>query len=326
MKSILLTGGAGYIGSHTAKLLCQKGYRPVVFDNLSIGHQWAVNRGPFVKADLADKDQIRQTLEDYEIEAVVHLAASAYVGESMENPRKYFRNNVVNSTNLLEAMDDAGVKKIVFSSTCALYGNPETLPLTESHRKHPINPYGDSKLFVEHMLKWHGEVYGLNWTALRYFNAGGADPDCEIGEDHDPETHLIPLVIYAALGKIKQLKVFGTDYETPDGTAIRDYIHVNDLASAHLAALEKLDKKSTENVFNLGTGIGNSVKEVIKSVEKITGLKVPFQESPRRMGDPPALVADSQLARNKLGWVPSCQSLDDIVETAWNWHKKHHCS
>ncbi len=326
MKSILVTGGAGYIGSHTAKLLHKQGYQPVVFDNLSMGHEWAVKWGPLIEGDLNNREQIGKALEDYQIDAVIHFAASAYVGESVENPRKYFRNNVANSINLLEAMDDAGVRKIVFSSTCALYGNPEKLPLDETHREDPINPYGDTKLFVERMLKWYGEANGLDWTALRYFNASGADPDGEIGEDHDPETHLIPLVIYAATGKLKQLKVFGTDYDTPDGTAIRDYIHVNDLAEAHLAALNKLGNGTDSNIYNLGTGKGHSVMEVIRSVEKITGLKVPFEETSRRAGDPPELVADSGLAQSELGWIPNFQKLDDIVKTAWHWHQKHHGS
>ncbi len=323
VKSILATGGAGYIGSHTAKLLHQQGYQPVVFDNLRMGHEWAVKWGPFIKGDLYDKECVSKALVDYQIDAVIHFAASAYVGESVENPRKYFRNNVANSMNLLEAMDDAGVRNIVFSSTCALYGNPEKLPLDEKHKKEPINPYGDTKLMVEKMLKWYGEAFGLNWIALRYFNASGADPDNEIGEDHDPETHLIPLIIYAATGKIKQLKVFGTDYNTPDGTAIRDYIHVNDLAQAHLAALKKLGNGMGCKIFNLGTGKGNSVMEVIQSVEKITGLKVPFEAAPRRAGDPPELVADSCLAQRELGWRPNFQELDDIVKSAWDWHQTH---
>jgi UDP-arabinose 4-epimerase len=322
MKRILVTGGAGYIGSHTTKLLLRSGFQAVVFDNLSKGHAEAVPHCPLVRGDLADRELLRKTLREREIEAVVHFAASAYVGESVVNPRAYFENNVSNSLNLLNAMLDTGVRTLVLSSTCATYGDPETLPISESHPQKPVNPYGESKLFVERAMRWYGEAYGLRWCALRYFNAAGADPEGELGEVHDPETHLIPLVIQAARGDRAAIAIFGTDYPTPDGTAVRDYVHVNDLASAHVAALSYLDGGGPGVALNLGTGNGHSVREVVKQVERTSGKAVPVVESARRPGDPAILVADAAKAGAVLGWKPVHSSLDSIVETAWRWEEK----
>ncbi len=319
---VLVTGGAGYIGSHTAKVLAQKGYEPVVFDNLSTGHGWAVKWGPLVKGELENGPLVREVLTTHRIEAVIHFAANAYVGESMQNPRKYFRNNVIASLNLLEAMQDAGVNQIVFSSTCATYGEPQSLPLTEGHPLQPVNPYGDSKLFVERALGWFGQAYQLKHVSLRYFNASGADPEGEIGEWHEPETHLIPLVLQTALGFRSHLEVFGTDYDTPDGTAVRDYIHVTDLATAHVQALIHLKNGGASSAFNLGTGKGHSVAEVIRAAEHCTGITIHTRETVRRPGDPPVLVADAQKAARVLNWQPQLTTLDEILRTAWEWHRK----
>jgi UDP-arabinose 4-epimerase len=321
MKSILVTGGAGYIGSHTCKALHKAGFTPVTFDNLVYGHREAVKWGPFVEGDLSDKVLLEKVLTDYGVEAVIHFAAFAYVGESMEQPQKYFANNVVNTLNLLDVMHDAGVGHIVFSSTCATYGIPERVPIDESHPQQPVNPYGESKLFVERALKWHGVAHGLKSAALRYFNAAGADADGEIGEDHEPETHLIPLVIQAALGLREQVSIFGTDYPTSDGTAIRDYIHVTDLGEAHVMALEHLLGGGESIALNLGTGYGYSVRDVITSVENMSGREVPVVNAPRRPGDPPELVADAAAAKRKLGWEPRHSSLDNITKTALDWHQ-----
>ena len=319
---VLVTGGAGYIGSHTAKELARVGYEPVVVDNFRRGHRWAVRWGPLVEIDLADLNGLRKLFEQFHIEAVVHFAASAYVEESMREPAQYFRNNVVNTLNLLDAMREGGINRIVFSSTCATYGYPERTPITEDHSQRPVNPYGESKLMVERVLSWYGHVYGLAWTALRYFNAAGADLDCEIGELHSPETHLIPRVIAAAHGDVPHLEIFGTDYQTPDGTAVRDYIHVADLASAHVKALERLAKGGAVGPINLGTGRGHSIREVIATVERLAQRKVPVVECPRRLGDPDVLVADATLAARELGWVPHHSSLDEIVQTAWRWYDR----
>jgi len=319
--NVLVVGGAGYIGSHTAKTLKKAGHTPVVFDNLSTGHRWAVRWGPLVEADLADKSVVLQTLHDHQIDAVIHFAANAYVGESMQNPAKYFRNNVANMLNLLEALHESNLQHIVFSSSCTTYGIPERVPISEDFPQAAISPYGESKLMGEKMLKWFGEGYGMSWVALRYFNASGADPEGEIGEVHHPETHLIPLVIEAALGKRPPVKIFGTDYPTPDGTAIRDYIHVMDLADAHVRALEYLLEGGPSTAFNLGTGYGNSVREVIAAVERVGGCKVPAEEAPRRAGDPPALVADPTKARKVLGWEALYKDINQIVETAWRFAK-----
>lgn len=315
---VLVTGGAGYIGSHTAKALALGGIEPVVYDNLSLGHQGAVKWGPLVTADLADAEAIRKALITYDVEAVIHFAAYAYVGESVEKPRKYFQNNVANALHLLDAMLDVGVSRIIFSSTCATYGIPNCVPIAEDHPQHPVNPYGDSKLFVEHAMRWYGEAYGMRWVALRYFNAAGADPDGEIGENHTPETHLIPLAIQASLGG-SPLRVFGTDYPTADGTAVRDYIHVSDLAEAHVKAVHYLTSGGRSRAFNLGTGRGYSVCDVVRTIERISGRPVPTQAFPKRAGDPPILIADASVAARELNWRPKWSELDTICETALRW-------
>ncbi|HSF48657.1 MAG TPA: UDP-glucose 4-epimerase GalE [Burkholderiales bacterium] len=321
MKStILVTGGAGYIGSHTCKALAQAGYRPVTLDNLSRGHRWAVKWGPLVEGDLAHVEVIERAIRQFKVDAVMHFAGFAHVGESMAEPGKYFRNNAVNSFNLLEAMQACGVTRIVFSSTCAVYGVPQALPIVEEQPLQPVNPYGESKLCTERALHWYGAAHGFNWIALRYFNAAGADLDGEIGEDHHPETHLIPLAILSALKEREALDVYGTDYPTPDGTAIRDYIHVTDLAQAHVRALEYLLAGGASLPLNLGTGQGYSVREVVRAVEDLTGYLVPTRSALRRPGDPPALVAAAGRAREVLGWQPRHSDLQTIVDTAWAWH------
>jgi UDP-glucose-4-epimerase GalE len=320
---ILITGGAGYIGSHTAKLLAAAGHEPVVFDDLSQGHEWAVKWGPLERGSLSDPARLTEVFAGRKIDAVVHFAANALVGESMTNPAKYFRNNTVGSLNLLNAMQEGGVKTIVFSSTCATYGDPVRVPIDETHPQSPVNPYGESKLMVEKILRWYGDCYGLQWMALRYFNAAGAAPDGEIGEDHDPESHLIPLVIGAALGNRPPVKIFGTDYPTTDGTAVRDYVHVMDLADAHLRAIERLRAGTASQAINLGTGRGHSVKEVIDTVAHVGGKPVPAIESPRRPGDPPELVAAPTRARDVLGWACQYPDIETIVRHAWAWHQKH---
>lgn len=318
--NILVTGGAGYIGSHTAKALVGSHYRPVVIDDLSTGHTHNVKWGPLVRASLSDTAAVRSVLREHKIEAVVHFAGSALLGESVSQPLAYFQNNVGGTMSLLQAMLDVGVKDIVFSSTCATYGMPIAVPITEDQPQRPINPYGESKLAIERMLEWMGLARQIRWVALRYFNAAGADPDGELGEEHEHETHLIPLAIGAVLKQRERLQIFGTDYPTPDGTAIRDYIHVTDLASAHISALQFLNKGGESRAFNLGTGTGASVLEVIAMVETVAGRKVPSVAAPRRAGDPPVLVASSEMARRMLQWEPSYSSLETIVETAWRWH------
>jgi UDP-glucose-4-epimerase GalE len=317
--NILVTGGAGYIGSHTADAIERSGHTSIVLDNLSAGHRWAVGSKTFVEADLSDIPSIQRAIKQHNIEAVIHFAAHAYVGESVTDPRKYFQNNVVNSLNLLDVMLDCGVKYIVYSSTCATYGIPEKLPIAEEHPQHPVNPYGESKLFIERVLHWYEMAYGLRWVALRYFNAAGASG--QLGECHDPETHLIPLAIDAVLTLVP-MSVFGADYPTKDGTAVRDYIHVEDLASAHIAALEYLIKKGTSRAFNLGTGQGHSVREVLEMVEQVSKIAVPHRAAERRPGDPPVLVADSRAAKELLSWTPQRSLLREIVESAWLWHVK----
>jgi UDP-glucose-4-epimerase GalE len=319
--NILVTGGAGYIGSHTADTIEQSGHTAIIYDNLSSGHQWAAGSKTLIEADLADKLSTQRAIEQYRIEAVIHFAAHAYVGESVADPRKYFQNNAVNTLNLLDVMLDFGVKYIVYSSTCATYGIPEKLPIPEEHPQRPVNPYGESKLFIERVLHWYEKAYGLRWVALRYFNAAGASP--QLGECHDPETHLIPLAVDAALTGVP-LSVFGTDYPTEDGTAVRDYIHVDDLASAHLLALDYLLKQGTSRGFNLGTGQGHSVREVLEMVEQVSKVAVPHRAAERRPGDPAVLVADNRAAIELLGWMPKRSSLRDIVESAWLWHSRTH--
>jgi UDP-arabinose 4-epimerase len=324
--SVLIVGGAGYIGSHTAKAVAAAGLEPIVFDNLVYGHEWAVKWGPLVRGDLADRALLVDVMKRHSVDAVIHFAAYAYVGESVTNPRKYFGNNVVGTLNLLDAMLDAGVRDVVFSSTCATYGEPQKVPIAEDHPQSPVNPYGETKLAVEKMLHWYSQAYGLRYAALRYFNAAGADPDGQLGEDHDPETHLIPLALDAAVLSSAELQIFGTDYPTPDGTAIRDYIHVVDLADAHLRALAKLRQGSTDGAaalrLNLGTGRGHSVREVVAAVRKVTGRDVRVREVGRRAGDPPALVADARQAATVLGWQPRYPELEIIVEHAARWRER----
>jgi UDP-glucose-4-epimerase GalE len=317
---VLVTGGAGYIGSHATKVLAKSGHEPIVYDNLAKGHRRAVRWGPMVEGDLNNLAQIREALAKHKVEAVMHFAALAEVGESVANPRLYYWNNVVGTLNLLDAMMAAGVKLIIFSSSAAVYGDPEKIPIPEDHPKKPVNPYGETKLAMERALEWYGGAYEIRWMALRYFNAAGADLDGELGEAHHPESHLIPLVIQAALDRRTVVKVFGTDYPTPDGTAIRDYIHVTDLADAHVRALEHLKAGGESLALNLGTGKGHSVRELISTVEKIGGRPVPFQNAPRRAGDPPSLVADPARAAKVLGWKPRHSDLATIIESAWKWH------
>jgi UDP-glucose-4-epimerase GalE len=318
---VLVTGGAGYIGSHTAKALAMAGCEPIVYDNLSEGHRWAVKWGPLVEAQLSDRDRLRHTIRNFRIQGAIHFAAHAYVGESMREPRRYFRNNVSNTLILLDALLDAGVKLFVFSSSCAIYGTPAVTPISEGHPMQPVNPYGESKLFVERVLDWYGAAYGLRSASLRYFNASGADPAGELGELHDPETHLLPLAIRAALGLHSHIEIFGKDYPTPDGSAIRDFVHVSDLADAHVLALNELQRGRDSFAANLGTGRGTSVLEVIRAVERVMHAPVATRECPRRPGDPAALVADPSLAGSLLGWRPKLSAIEDIVATAWQWHQ-----
>jgi UDP-glucose 4-epimerase len=318
---ILITGGAGYIGSHTVHFLITRGYKPseiVVFDNLEHGHCEHLPKGVlFIKGDLLDRSEIGQAFKAYPIESVIHFAAYAYVGESMANPYKYFQNNILGGLNLLEAMKDYGCRQVVFSSTCAVFGIPLKLPIDESEPIKPINPYGESKATFESILKWYDEIYGIRYVSLRYFNAAGAD--FGIGEWHEPETHLIPLTLKAVLDKDYTLSVFGTDYDTPDGTCIRDYVHVTDLADAHLKALDYLKAGSRSEVFNLGSQRGISVKEIISIVEDITGNKVIYKTSGRRVGDPPVLVASSAKAGSVLCWSAK-RDIRDIIKSAYSWH------
>ena len=317
---ILVTGGAGYIGSHYVRQAIGAGFEPVVLDNLSTGHRWAVPDGvPFYEMDIADSRRVREVLRTEKIDAVVHFAASAYVGESVENPSKYFNNNYLGTLSLLDAMVDAGVGQIVFSSTCAIYGEPETMPIVETLPKNPINPYGLAKYFVEQTLGWYSKAYDFRYAALRYFNAAGADPQQETGEVHDPETHLIPLVLEAALGRRKSISVFGSDYDTPDGTCVRDYIHILDLCSAHTLALKHLESGGESIALNLGNGSGHSVREIIEAARKVTGRDINVIDTPRREGDPPFLVADSSRAINELGWKPQYGDIEVIIKHAWQW-------
>jgi UDP-glucose 4-epimerase len=319
---ILVTGGAGYIGSHAVKLFLSRGHEVWVYDNLVYGHRAAVPADRLIVGDLSEAHRIDQVLLERRIDAVVHFAAFTYVGESVTHPAKYWQNNVVNTLNLLECLRRHGVQRFVFSSTAATFGTPDAMPITEQTPQKPINPYGASKLTVEHILADYSHAYQWGFAALRYFNASGAATDGSIGEDHTPETHLIPLIIQAVLGQRPHIEIFGTDYPTPDGTCIRDYIHVDDLAEAHLLALEKL-QPGIQMHYNLGIGRGYSVREVITAVEAVTGKKVPIKEGPRRAGDPPVLVAASDKIQKELGWKPRFTDIKAIVETAWNWHKAH---
>ena len=320
--NILVTGGAGYIGSHCCKELSKKGFQPVTIDNLVYGHEDFVKWGEFFKGDVGDPAPLKKCLGQHKIDAVMHFAAYAYVGESVEDPVKYYENNLRNTIQLLHAVLDYNIKYFVFSSTCATYGHPQKTPIDEDHPQNPINPYGKTKRMIEEILQDYQNAYGLKYISLRYFNAAGADPDAEVGEDHDPETHLIPLVLDAAIGKRKDIKVFGTDYETPDGTCIRDYIHVTDLAQAHILALQQLMDGADSNAYNLGNGQGFSVLEIIERARKITGKNITVENSDRRPGDPPVLIASNEKAVKELGWKPQYADIDDIIGTAWKWHQK----
>ncbi|GAB4467864.1 MAG: UDP-glucose 4-epimerase GalE [Elainellaceae cyanobacterium] len=327
--TILVTGGAGYIGSHAVLSLQQAGYAVIVLDNLVYGHRELVEevlKTELVVGEIGDRPLLDQIFASRAIDAVMHFAAYAYVGESVKEPAKYYRNNVVGTLTLLEAMHAAGINKLVFSSTCATYGIPDVVPIPEDYPQNPINPYGATKLMIERVLKDFGTAYDLQSVIFRYFNAAGADPQGRLGEDHNPETHLIPLVLQTALGLRDAIQVFGTDYPTADGTCIRDYIHVTDLASAHVLGLEYLLNGGSSNIFNLGNGNGFSVSEVIAAARRITGRSIPVKECDRRPGDPPALIGSADRARQILGWQPQHSSIDDIISHAWTWHLKRHGS
>ncbi|WDM20927.1 UDP-glucose 4-epimerase GalE [Paenibacillus polymyxa] len=321
--AILVTGGAGYIGSHTVAELLDLGEEVVVLDNLQTGHKAALLGGKLYEGDLRDKDLLSKLFSENSIDAVIHFAANSLVGESMQNPGKYYDNNVFGTLSLLEAMKDAGVRRIVFSSTAATYGEPEKVPIEEGDRTEPTNVYGETKLMMERMMSWFDKVLGIKYVSLRYFNAAGAHESGKIGEDHRPESHLIPLVLQTALKQRPHIAVFGEDYATPDGTCVRDYIHVSDLADAHVRAVNYLREGNDSNVFNLGNGQGFSVKEVIETARKVTGLEIPVVTEPRRAGDPAILVASSDKARSVLGWSPARTQLEDIISGAWGWHQSH---
>jgi UDP-glucose 4-epimerase len=320
--TILVTGGAGYIGSHVVKELGRKGYRTLLYDNLSTGHRWAIRGDEFVEGDLGDRGRLQEILHRARPLAVMHFAASAIVGESVERPELYFRNNVINSFNLLEAMLACAVKYFIFSSSAAVYGNPHQVPIVEDHSLSPVNPYGEGKVFVERALRWYEEAHALRYISLRYFNAAGADPEAELGEAHNPETHLIPRILDVAAGKRPFIEIYGTDYDTSDGTCIRDYIHVTDLAQAHTLALEALLNGMTSRVYNLGNQKGFSVKEVVDVARTVTNHPIPLHKSSRRQGDPPVLVASSEKIKKELGWKTSYDDLKAIIDTAWRWAKK----
>ena len=319
---ILVTGGLGYIGSHVNKELNKRGYETVIVDNLVCGHKEFAKWGIFEFCDLSNIEGMRKIFSKYPISAVMHFAAFAYVGESMKDPQKYYFNNLVNTLNLLKIMREYRVNNFIFSSSCTVYGIPMETPIREDHFPNPINTYGKTKLAVEKILEDYDRAYDLKYVSLRYFNASGADPDCEIGEWHEPETHLIPITLDVALGKRDCVEIYGIDYPTSDGTCIRDYIHVNDLADAHILALDYLISKSTSDVFNLGNGKGISVKEVINRAEAVTGAKIKTADFPKRPGDPPVLMAGSEKAKRVLAWKPKNNSIDIILATAWEWHQK----
>jgi UDP-glucose 4-epimerase len=321
-KTILVTGGAGYIGSHTVKELLRQNYRVVVFDNLSTGHRESVLGSEFVHADLRDLKALRNTFSSHPIDAVIHFAASCYVGESVKEPMKYYENHVLCGLNLLAAMVEREVKYMIFSSSAAVYGNPVQIPIPEEHVQLPINPYGQTKSLFEDVLKSHERVHGIRSVSLRYFNAAGCDPDGELGENHDPETHLIPLVLDAALGRLPLVEIYGDDYPTPDGSCIRDFVHVTDLADAHIRSLQYLTGGGSSTAFNIGTGKGYSVKQVIHAAERVCGRSIPSKISSRRAGDPPELVAAADKIRRETGWSAHHSSLEEILETAWKWQKR----
>jgi UDP-glucose 4-epimerase len=325
--TILVTGGAGYIGSHAVLALQDAGYEVVILDNLVYGHRELVEtvlKVELIEGDIANRTLLDQIFQSREIAAVMHFAAYAYVGESVSQPAKYYRNNVVGTLTLLEAMCDAGIKNFVFSSTCATYGVPEQIPVVENQRQQPINPYGMTKLMVEHILDDFDHAYGLKSVRFRYFNAAGADPEGRLGEDHSPETHILPLVLLTAMGKRDSISIYGTDYDTPDGTCIRDYIHVSDLAQAHVLGLEYLLKGGNTDVFNLGNGQGFSIREVIEAARVVTGRPIPVTLADRRPGDPPVLVGSGEKAQRILGWQPEYADLKTILAHAWQWHQKRH--
>lgn len=322
-KTVLVTGGAGYVGAHACKALAAAGYQPVVYDNLVHGHELAVRWGPLERGELSDRARLDEVFDRHCPEAVMHFAAFTAVGESVSDPGKYYRNNVAGSLALIEATAAHGVDRLVFSSTAAIYGLPDRIPITEDAPNNPINPYGRSKLMIEQILFDFEAAHGLKSAIMRYFNAAGASPDGEIGECHDPETHLIPLALDAVAGKGPELTVFGTDYPTPDGTCVRDYIHVSDLADAHVQALDRLAASGTTRAYNLGTGSGVSVREILNAVEKVTGKAVPHRLGPRRPGDPPVLVSDPSRARAELGWEAGKSDIETIIATAWAWHKRY---
>ncbi|WP_310484798.1 UDP-glucose 4-epimerase GalE [Chamaesiphon sp. VAR_48_metabat_403] len=328
-RVILVTGGAGYIGAHAVKALEAKGFQVIILDNLVYGHRDPVEthlKAKLVVGDISDRSFLDKLFTDNKIDAVMHFAAFAYVGESVTDPAKYYQNNVVGTLTLLDAMRQHGIDNFIFSSTCATYGNPQYIPITEEHPQQPINPYGAGKFAVERILQDYDPAYGLKSVIFRYFNAAGADPDGMFGEDHNPETHLIPLILQAAAGKRPAISVFGDDYETPDGTCIRDYIHVTDLAQAHVLGLEYLLQNRVSQIFNLGNGSGFSVKEVIDTAKQVTGKEIAIEQCPRRAGDPAILIGSSAKAREMLGWAPQYADLTTIVKHAWVWHQVRHFS
>lgn len=322
--AVLVTGGAGYIGSHAVLQLLKRGEEVIIIDNLQKGHKEAVlQKASFYEGDIRDKSFLDKVFSEHQIDAVVHFSADSLVGESVEDPLKYYDNNVGGAISLLKAMSKHGVKKIVFSSTAAVYGEPKVVPIPETLQTNPTNPYGETKLATEKMLKWAEQAYGIHYVALRYFNVAGAEPDGNLGEDHQPETHLIPIVLQVALGKREKIMIFGDDYDTPDGSCIRDYIHVTDLADAHILAIDHLRKKGGSAIYNLGNGNGFSVKEVIEIARKVTGKKIPAEVAPRRAGDPARLVASSEKAITELGWKPQYAQLEVMIDSAWNWFQEH---
>lgn len=320
---VLVTGGAGYIGSQVALDLAREGHDPVILDNLGKGHREAVIKGTFIQGEISDFDLVTEVIAREKVEAVIHLAAHSLVGESVKDPAKYFRNNIGNGQALLDALVAGGVKYLVFSSTAAVYGEPEQVPIPEDHPKNPTNPYGFSKLTFEGILQFYEQAYGLRFMSLRYFNAAGADPEAEIGEDHHPESHLIPIVLQTALGARDHLELYGTDYPTPDGTCVRDYIHVADLSQAHLLALKALAAGGNSAIYNLGNGQGYSNKEVIETARRVTGKEIRVLNGPRRPGDPAVLVASSAKIKAEMGWNPKYPDLEQIIATAWRWHQSH---
>lgn len=323
MENILVTGGAGYVGSYVCKTLSSKGFQPIVMDNFFHGHHEAVKWGPFFEGDISDPALLDKIFASHDIQAVMHFGGFCYVGDSVNNPRDYYRNNVSAALVLLESMIDHAIPFFIFSSSCTVYGEPEEFPVKETHATNPISPYGRCKLMVEQILKDFSHAYGLKYVSLRYFNAAGADPDGEIGEDHRPETHLIPLVLQTALGQREEVEIYGDNYPTKDGTCVRDYIHIHDLAQAHVLALERMLKGRSGGIYNLGNEIGHSVKEVIKVASEVTGIEIPCRVSDRRPGDPPVLIGSSRKAMAELKWAPRYGDLRTIIETAWQWHKAH---